>query len=124
MQMKKRVMVIEDDLVVARSTTRILEKEYDVEVFKNAEEAYAALLNKPYDAIVSDVNLPKMSGPEFLVRVKRARPEMLTRFVFHTASLEPSNLRIFPVPVLMKPSPAVDLLRMVRSLVKCETTSG
>lgn len=117
--MRKRILVLEDDDILARAALRILGKEFDVEVFKTADGAFEALLQRPFDAVVSDVNiLGGMSGTDFFRKIQQTHPEMVSKFMFYSASLDPSNLRAFKVPVLLKPAPKEELIKMIHSLAK------
>ncbi len=117
--MRKRILVLEDDEVLARTALRVLKKDFDVKVFPNVEAAFAALLTSPFDAIVSDVNIiGGMPGTELYRKVLKALPDMASKFMFYTASIDPHNLRTFKVPVLMKPAAAQDLIKMIYTLME------
>jgi two-component system, OmpR family, response regulator len=67
-----RVLVIEDDAMVARVVARALEKDYAVDVSDNAKDgAERALGREPYDAILLDLELPDRDGMD-VVRDLRA----------------------------------------------------
>jgi len=118
MKMKKLVMIVENDEVLARTTGRILRDHFEFETFPSAEKAFEALLRKPYDAIVCDVNLDGMLGTDLFRRLETTHPEMLSRFMFFTASIDPHSLKTFKVPALLKPCAAEDLVKMVQSLAQ------
>jgi len=113
----KRVLVLEDDDILARAARRQLSKDFEVEVFLNVEEAFEALLQRRFDVIVSDVNiLGGMSGTDFFRKIQQTHPELVNRFMFYSASLDPSNLSAFKVPVLLKPAPKDELIKMIHTL--------
>jgi two-component system, OmpR family, response regulator len=67
-----RVLVIEDDAMVARVVARALETaEYSVDVSDNATEGTERALRGPYDAILLDLELPDRDGMD-VVRSLRA----------------------------------------------------
>jgi DNA-binding NtrC family response regulator len=122
--MRKRVLVLEDDVVLARTAIRILKGYFEVEVFPTVEAAFEALLQRPFDVIVSDVNIVGgMPGTDLYRKVEKTFPEMVSKFMFYTASIDPYNLRTFKVPVLMKPASPQDLIDKIRSLCD-DPTSG
>jgi two-component system OmpR family response regulator len=58
-----RILIVEDEASMARSLTRGLEAEgYTVEVAVDGAQGLARALDEPFDAIVLDLMLPKMSG--------------------------------------------------------------
>ena len=64
--MKKRILVVDDDEVVARLVTTILKSatHYDVDTSTNPYEAYARASSEPYDLLISDMRMPGLEGRE------------------------------------------------------------
>jgi DNA-binding NtrC family response regulator len=70
---KPRVLVVDDELAIARAYARSLSAAgYDVASAGDGEAARQLLDGRPFDAIVSDVWMPGMDGIEVL-REARAR---------------------------------------------------
>ncbi len=68
-----RVLIVEDEVKMARALRRGLEQEgYAVEVAGDGEEGLFLGGENPYDAIVLDVMLPKLDGFEVCRRLRRA----------------------------------------------------
>jgi signal transduction histidine kinase/CheY-like chemotaxis protein len=66
------VLVVEDDSSVAAVMEALFEGwGCGVRVARNAEEAIARAAEGPVDVVFSDLNLPKVSGPELLPLLKR-----------------------------------------------------
>lgn len=66
-----RVLVLEDEDLVARSIDRVLRKQgYEVVVANAPGEALSKFRLESFDAVVSDINLPGMSGIDFLREVR------------------------------------------------------
>ncbi len=71
-----RILVVEDEDVVARSIERVLRRQkFEVEVVHSSGEALSCFRLHQHDVIISDINLPGMSGIEFLRRVRATAGE-------------------------------------------------
>src|SRR5881275_804860 len=75
---KRRILVVDDDESVREVFTVMLqEKGYQVATAKNGFDALVKLKEVVIpDVIISDLNMPKMSGFEFLSVVRRRFPEI------------------------------------------------
>jgi PAS domain S-box-containing protein len=72
-----RILVADDDLGICRSLAEILEGEgCIVETAADGFEALRALEQGGFDALVSDVVMPKMDGYELFCEVRRRWPEL------------------------------------------------
>jgi two-component system OmpR family response regulator len=70
-----RILIVEDDAVLARGLVRILESEgYAVDTVTRGEQALLATKQERFDLVILDVGLPGMDGFEVLRRL-RAAPE-------------------------------------------------
>ena len=64
-----RILIAEDDEALARFVRQGLEGEhYTVDAFKDGEQSLSAALACDYEAVILDLNLPKLDG------VARAAP--------------------------------------------------
>jgi len=79
------VLVLDDVPTWRRLVKSILESELGISavVASNGQEALEILKSTPFDVVVSDLNMPGMSGIQFLHRAKPAFPR--TKFVIMTA---------------------------------------
>ncbi|WP_082543215.1 type II toxin-antitoxin system ParD family antitoxin [Sphingomonas sp. Leaf339] len=69
------VLLVEDDTLIRAATADMLhEAGFVVVDAASAEEAMAALQTVAIDALVTDVNLPGLSGPEFADKARTLRP--------------------------------------------------
>ncbi|MFN3433280.1 MAG: PAS domain-containing protein [Sphingomonas sp.] len=69
------VLLVEDDEVIRATTAELLQASgYVVVDAASAEDAMTALQTVPIDALVTDVNLPGASGPDFAVKARELRP--------------------------------------------------
>lgn len=66
-----RILLAEDDLVIADGLGRALRRGgYAVDHVGSGVEADAALASQPYDLLILDLGLPKLSGIEVLKRLR------------------------------------------------------
>lgn len=86
------IMYIEDDTLATSKLKNILEKYYNkIIIASNGEDAFEKMKNEPkIDLIISDINMPKMDGLEFLEELRKDNPNM--PFVFVTARDEPDKM--------------------------------
>ena len=80
-----RVLVIDDHVLMLRSMVRMLAG-CETVITSNPREALMLLREGArFDAIVSDVMMPDLSGPELYGECFRLSPELAQRFVFASA---------------------------------------
>ena len=86
----KKVLIVDDDPVVAKSFDRVLgERGYVVITARDGEEALTKMKNEEYDVVFTDIKMPGMSGLEVAERVKARRP--WTPVVIVTGYGSPAN---------------------------------
>jgi DNA-binding NtrC family response regulator len=79
-----RILIVDDDVGVARTTAMILEHQgYCVSTAEDGAEALAAVDQRPFDVILLDIKMPVMDGIETHRRIKEIRPD--TTVVMMTA---------------------------------------
>jgi DNA-binding response OmpR family regulator len=63
-----RVLIIEDEIKIARNITKVLDEEYDwaVDISTEGEDGRHMAMTNPYDLIILDLGLPKISGMDIL----------------------------------------------------------
>jgi CheY-like chemotaxis protein len=77
-KLRTRILVVEDDVTVRRTISTLLEAEgYDVASANDGFDALLHLQQTIPDVMLSDLNMPQMSGFELLSVVRRRFPEIL-----------------------------------------------
>jgi CheY-like chemotaxis protein len=115
-----RVLLVDDEEIVRRCTARAL-ADFEVVSVASAADALELLhLDSDFDAVLSDVMMPGMSGPELFARCYLSYPSLAQRFVFASGNPESARLELHGVvqrvgadraPILLaKPSPRAALL--------------
>ena len=75
MTTQARVLVVDDDPVVAQSIDRVLTgKGYAVITARDGPEALEKLAQGKYDAVFTDIRMPGMDGLEVAARIKATQP--------------------------------------------------
>lgn len=75
--MNARILLVDDEEILIRSYRRILaEHKYQIDAHMDGGSALQAIGESPYDLIIVDLMMPKMSGMEVLRRVKETHPEI------------------------------------------------
>lgn len=72
----KRILVADDEAHMTRVIELFLRREgYAVEVVRDGQEALEMILRQAPDALVTDINMPRMSGKELCLQLERQMPE-------------------------------------------------
>ncbi|HZA13343.1 MAG TPA: response regulator, partial [Myxococcaceae bacterium] len=73
----RSVLVADDEPSIRHVLTLVLaDKGYEVRAVADGDEALRELAARPYDAVVCDVRMPKVSGLELLRRAHHEWPEL------------------------------------------------
>jgi PAS domain S-box-containing protein len=93
---RSRVLVIDDDPMVCRSLTRLLQAHHDVEPITDARDGLARIEGgERFDVILCDVMMPEMSGVDFYQALQARDPEQASRVVFVTGGVFSPDARAF-----------------------------
>ena len=78
-----RVLVVDDEPIVARVLGRLLEPDHEVVALTSAREALARIADGDrFDAILCDLMMPELSGMELHEALGRLAPDQAARMVF------------------------------------------
>lgn len=66
-----RIIVVDDDVIMAQAIRNMLTKEgFQVFATTDAQDALDTIKEEPFDLIISDIMMPYMSGIELLTAIK------------------------------------------------------
>ena len=116
---KIKVLLAEDQGMVRGALAALLNIEPDIEVIGSAsdgEEAFRSMAETRPDVVVTDIEMPRMTGLELAVRVRELYPD--TRVVIVTTFARPGYLRraleAGASGYLLKDCPSAELADAVR----------
>lgn len=117
------ILVVEDEDAVRSLTRMILERSgYRVLESANAEEALEvfAKLDRPLDLLLSDVVMPRMSGPVLAARMQERQPDLKVLFISGHAdeTIVKHGVLMRDTELLVKPFSVQGLLVRVRDVLQ------
>ena len=120
-----RVLVVDDESVVAHTLKVLLQGEHDLVVAESGAEALELLQKEPeqdpYDAILCDLMMPGMTGMELFEVIRREHPTLAKRVVFMTGGVSMLRVSEFlesvPNAKFEKPFDIAELRRTLHALV-------
>ena len=117
-----RVLVVDDDVEVLAVLTEVLGAAgHVVEPVTDSRQALARLGEGAYDAVVSDVQMPGLSGVELHEAVARSYPRLAKRFILVSGDALRPEVREFVdrtgVSVVAKPFDIREIMRLVQAIL-------
>ena len=73
---KSHLLICDDDRGIRESYRLILEEEYQLTFANNGEEAIHLIREVNPDMVILDIKMPKKSGLEALVQIRRLKPKI------------------------------------------------
>ncbi len=113
------ILVVDDEALVRRNIERALsDRGYTVLGAGEPEEALALARSAQIDLLISDVIMPRMSGPELAQAVRQASPATKLLFISgYTDGQLPELVERDRVPLLVKPFGSDEIGEAVRDLL-------
>lgn len=69
----KKLLYVDDASSMRKLVNLVLSKEFEITLAENGQQGYEAVQDSQFDVIISDVNMPVMTGLELLEKL-RAHP--------------------------------------------------
>ena len=117
-----KVLVLDDEPKVLSGLKRALRKEpYELLCATTAEEAFAILHEWPIDVVISDQDMPGMTGTAFLAQVRQAYPSTCRFILTGKATLDVALQAINDDAVrqfFTKPCDPETLAQSIRNIIK------
>lgn len=123
------ILLVDDDAAVRRSVSRFLRHAgYHVEAVSTGEAAVAMLRSRQFDAIISDLRMPGLSGEQLFHLVRCEFPNMAGRIVVTSGDMMREETRHFiqhsGCPALHKPYELTDLTTLLEHLCAAGECDG
>jgi CheY-like chemotaxis protein len=117
------ILVVEDDSSGRRAFVKVLTRAgYRVRAVANGIEAFEALPDADYRAIICDISMPELGGRGFFEQLESTAPHLASRLVFVTAWAADPEIKEFLVntgqPFLEKPYDIDELIKTIETVVK------
>lgn len=111
-----RLLLVDDDPLVARTLGRTLRSDWQVEVAHSADAASSVLAaaGEPYQALVTDIGMPGRSGWDLVREIRRVHPALFVNTLVITGGPDAAPPDLADVPVLRKPFTPDDLRQALR----------
>jgi CheY-like chemotaxis protein len=120
---RARVLVVDDESLVAESLRLVLSDEFTVTATTNPEQALARIVSgESFDVILCDVMMPVLNGVELRNRIEGVAPDQAARIVFVTGGIVNPEVRALLESVsnawLEKPLEVEGLRELIRRRVR------
>ena len=93
-----RLLIIDDEISVARTLHALLKNEHDVVLAADGNQALSAIAEHDagnFDVIMCDLMMPGMSGMDLYERIRQQHPGLEARIVFMTGGVSMDRAREF-----------------------------
>lgn len=88
---RPRVLVVDDELLVARGLSRLLHRAMELTLAGSPSEAIRLLEQREFDAVLCDYNLPERDGLQLCEEIRARWPKV--KRVLHSGALPPHAAR-------------------------------
>lgn len=136
--MKKNILVVDDSALMRRLICDIINTDsafQAIDVCKDGQEAYERLKKVSYDAVILDVNMPRMDGLQLLEKLQqediKAIVIMVSTLTVKDADVTIRAMELGAIDFVTKPTNIIEakgdtfkggLLRVLRAVVKSDAS--
>jgi signal transduction histidine kinase/ActR/RegA family two-component response regulator len=116
-----RLLIVDDEVLVARAVRRVFDKEFKVEIALDGQSALDKLRNTDFDVVLCDVMMPGITGLDVYRQVRSENEVLARRFVFATGGLFNQELsdsvKRLSNMIVEKPFDPAELRRVILAVV-------
>jgi CheY-like chemotaxis protein len=122
-----RILVVDDNISIRELTTEILiGAGFEVDSANDGAAGWEALQAKPYDLVITDNFMPRVTGIEMVKKIIAAKMDLPV--IMATAIFPQEEFQLHPwlktVPTLLKPFRPIELLSAVRKTLSVGEGAG
>lgn len=123
--MEKKILVIDDEEIIIKSLSRLLEKNgYEVFIAKNGQDALIMTEEGNFDLILADIRMPGMNGVEavdaiYKETLAKKRKKIPAIFITGYADemIENKAKSLSPLAYIYKPFDSAELLNKIKKAI-------
>lgn len=119
---RKRLLVVDDEPLLLRSIKGWLGDEFDVSLVTSGEVALEFLVENPVDLVLLDYKMPKMDGPDTLMKIRLNETIKNTPVIMLTAANDRESvmraMKMKPDGYLLKTKSPEEIKESVRDFFK------
>ncbi len=120
---RARVLVVDDEAAIRRALQRVLARHHDVTALASGNEALSRIVSGDrFDAILSDLMMPDVTGMEMYDQLSKIAPDQAKRMIFFSGGAFTSRARAFldtvSNPRLDKPFELTNVLEAIAGIMK------
>lgn len=115
---KKHIIFVDDEPQICKAVEQTLSRDFDISCFESAHKCLEALSKCDCDLLITDINMPGISGLELLAKVKRTNPALPVLVVtgYGEVPLAVRTMKAGAADFIQKPLDRENLLHLVRTL--------
>ena len=118
---KKKILLIDDNVIQLRTLKVILQKNYSVDMATNCEDALIILKRSKPDMIFLDYEMPECNGKETLEKIRQMEGAENIPVVFLTGVKDKENiaavLKLNPAGYMLKPAEQDKIMEMAQKII-------
>jgi DNA-binding NtrC family response regulator len=124
---RMKILVVDDDAIVIKSCTRILQAEgFSVATVSGAVDALEILRNSEFDLLLVDVKMPVYDGMYLMQEIRRDHPALpiIGMSGYPTQETVTDALRSGATQFIPKPFRPDELMRIIRQVMRPPSGAG
>ena len=123
--MNPKVLIVDDEVPILNGFNLNLGRAFDLTLAESGEEAIKAAEEEgPFEAVVSDMRMPGMTGVEVLARIKSMHPTIMTILLTGHADFEFGGSQALQsgqiFRILSKPCPPQKLRDAIEAAIRAK----
>ncbi|MGD9487354.1 MAG: response regulator [Calditrichaceae bacterium] len=118
---KPNILILDDSRAILELLESLFEQEGITETAENGETGFYKTMNNYYDLIITDIDMPIMSGIEFYEKAVKQDPEIKKNILFLTSLSSPDHSRFLEennLPFILKPASLTEIREKANQILQ------